>query len=67
MMIMSETAMLRWMMNLLQGAAKFHKVGFSSNAKKSELLNNLLVTVSNMESRVIILHTGIWTQASFTC
>jgi len=34
-----------------------YKVGFRSNAKKSELLN-LLVTVSNMESRVIILHTG---------
>lgn len=34
-----------------------YKVGFRSNAKKSELLN-LLVTVSNMESRIIILHTG---------
>ncbi|CAD6248346.1 unnamed protein product [Miscanthus lutarioriparius] len=34
-----------------------YKAGFRSNAKKSELLN-LLVTVSNMESRVIILHTG---------
>ncbi|XP_020399730.1 glutamate receptor 3.1 [Zea mays] len=33
------------------------KIGFRSNAKKSDLLN-LLVTVSNMESRVIILHTG---------
>uniref|UniRef100_A0A804PE08 Glutamate receptor n=1 Tax=Zea mays TaxID=4577 RepID=A0A804PE08_MAIZE len=34
-----------------------YKTGFRSNAKKSELLS-LLVTVSNMESRVIILHTG---------
>ncbi|KAG2655520.1 hypothetical protein PVAP13_1KG018500 [Panicum virgatum] len=34
-----------------------YKVGFPSNAKRSDLLN-LLVTVSNMESRVIILHTG---------
>ncbi|OEL21680.1 Glutamate receptor 3.1 [Dichanthelium oligosanthes] len=34
-----------------------YKVGFPSNAKRSELLN-LLVAVSNMESRVIILHTG---------
>ena len=34
-----------------------YKVGFPSNAKRSELLN-LLVTVSNMESRVIILRTG---------
>ncbi|KAL6629719.1 hypothetical protein ACP70R_029484 [Stipagrostis hirtigluma subsp. patula] len=34
-----------------------YKAGFPSNARKSELLN-LLVTVSNMESRVIILHTG---------
>nr|CAB3445321.1 unnamed protein product [Digitaria exilis] len=34
-----------------------YKVGFPSNAKRSELLN-LLVTVSNMESRVIVLHTG---------
>jgi glutamate receptor, ionotropic, plant len=33
------------------------KIGFRSNAKKSDLLN-LLVTVSNMESRVIILHIG---------
>ncbi|WVZ78177.1 hypothetical protein U9M48_025929 [Paspalum notatum var. saurae] len=33
------------------------KIGFPSNAKRSELLN-LLITVSNMESRVIILHTG---------
>jgi len=34
-----------------------YKVGFRSNAETSELLN-LLVTVSNMASRVIILHTG---------
>ncbi|KAJ1277548.1 hypothetical protein BS78_04G012900 [Paspalum vaginatum] len=34
-----------------------NKIGFPSNAKRSELLN-LLITVSNMESRVIILHTG---------
>jgi ionotropic glutamate receptor len=34
-----------------------YKVGFPSNARRSELLN-LLVTVSNMESRVIVLHTG---------
>ncbi|EES04367.2 hypothetical protein BDA96_04G014900 [Sorghum bicolor] len=34
-----------------------YKVGFSSKAKTSELIN-LLVTVSYMESRVIILHTG---------
>ncbi|RCV05816.1 hypothetical protein SEVIR_1G112500v4 [Setaria viridis] len=34
-----------------------YKVGFPSNARRSELLH-LLVTVSNMESRVIILHTG---------
>nr|TKW38408.1 hypothetical protein SEVIR_1G112500v2 [Setaria viridis] len=33
-----------------------YKVGFPSNARRSELLH-LLVTVSNMESRVIILHT----------
>ena len=34
-----------------------YKVGFRSNAETSELLN-LLVTVSNMASRVIIIHTG---------
>uniref|UniRef100_A0A453MWQ9 Glutamate receptor n=1 Tax=Aegilops tauschii subsp. strangulata TaxID=200361 RepID=A0A453MWQ9_AEGTS len=34
-----------------------YKVGFPSNAKRSELIN-LLVSVSYMESRVIILHTG---------
>ncbi|KAF0934966.1 hypothetical protein E2562_029496 [Oryza meyeriana var. granulata] len=34
-----------------------YKVGFPSNAKKSDLIN-LLVSVSYMESRVIILHTG---------
>ncbi|XP_062224312.1 glutamate receptor 3.1-like isoform X2 [Phragmites australis] len=34
-----------------------NKIGFNSNAKRSELLN-LLVTVSNMESRVIIVHTS---------
>jgi glutamate receptor, ionotropic, plant len=33
-----------------------YKVGFPANAKRSELLH-LLVTVGNMESRVIILHT----------
>ncbi|TVU33651.1 hypothetical protein EJB05_25481 [Eragrostis curvula] len=33
-----------------------YKVGFPANAKRSELLN-LLVTVGNMESRVIIVHT----------
>ncbi|VAI53596.1 unnamed protein product [Triticum turgidum subsp. durum] len=34
-----------------------YKIGFPANAKKSELIN-LLVSVSYMESRVIILHTG---------
>ncbi|KAG8057902.1 hypothetical protein GUJ93_ZPchr0002g26063 [Zizania palustris] len=34
-----------------------YKVGFPSNAKKSDFIN-LLVSVSYMESRVIILHTG---------
>ncbi|XP_062217969.1 glutamate receptor 3.1-like isoform X2 [Phragmites australis] len=34
-----------------------YKVGFPGNAKRSELLN-LLVTVNNMESRVIIVHTS---------
>lgn len=34
-----------------------YKVGFPSNAKNSDLIN-LLVSVSYMESRVIILHTG---------
>uniref|UniRef100_A0A0D9VBD2 Glutamate receptor n=1 Tax=Leersia perrieri TaxID=77586 RepID=A0A0D9VBD2_9ORYZ len=34
-----------------------YKVGFSSSAKKGDLIN-LLVSVSYMESRVIILHTG---------
>ncbi|XP_048538309.1 glutamate receptor 3.1-like isoform X1 [Triticum urartu] len=34
-----------------------YKVGFPSNAKRSDLIN-LLVSVSSMESRVIILHTG---------
>ncbi|EMS53869.1 Glutamate receptor 3.3 [Triticum urartu] len=34
-----------------------YKVSFPSNAKRSELIN-LLVSVSYMESRVIILHTG---------
>uniref|UniRef100_A0ACD5ZA71 Uncharacterized protein n=1 Tax=Avena sativa TaxID=4498 RepID=A0ACD5ZA71_AVESA len=34
-----------------------YKVGFPANAKNSDLIN-LLVSVSYMESRVIILHTG---------
>ncbi|VAI42081.1 unnamed protein product [Triticum turgidum subsp. durum] len=34
-----------------------YKVGFPSNAKRSDLIS-LLVSVSSMESRVIILHTG---------
>nr|BAK06938.1 predicted protein [Hordeum vulgare subsp. vulgare] len=34
-----------------------YKVAFPANAKRSELIN-LLVSVSYMESRVIILHTG---------
>ncbi|KAM3317258.1 hypothetical protein ACQJBY_035092 [Aegilops geniculata] len=34
-----------------------YKVGFPSNAKRSDLIN-LLVSVSYMEPRVIILHTG---------
>ncbi|KAF7082522.1 hypothetical protein CFC21_086390 [Triticum aestivum] len=34
-----------------------YKIGFPSNAKRSDLIN-LLVSVSSMESRVIILHTG---------
>jgi ionotropic glutamate receptor len=34
-----------------------YKVGFPANAKNSDLIN-LLVSVSYMESRIIILHTG---------
>ncbi|KAG8076534.1 hypothetical protein GUJ93_ZPchr0006g44610 [Zizania palustris] len=34
-----------------------YKVGFPSNARKSDLMN-LLISVSYMESRVIILHTS---------
>uniref|UniRef100_R7W138 Glutamate receptor n=1 Tax=Aegilops tauschii TaxID=37682 RepID=R7W138_AEGTA len=34
-----------------------YKVGFPSNAKRSDLIN-LLVSVSYMEPRVIVLHTG---------
>ncbi|KAK3151972.1 hypothetical protein QOZ80_2BG0152760 [Eleusine coracana subsp. coracana] len=33
-----------------------YKIGFAANTRRSDLLN-LLVTVSNMESRVIVLHT----------